>query len=73
VAQNRTSLIKNFDKLLEIINETPDIHQIISDQLGGEKNNKNKSKKNKKTNKNKTKKRKISSSKKIKFSKVKKL
>ena len=72
-AQNRTSPITDFDKLLEIIDETPDIHEIISNQLGGEKNNKNKSKKNKKTNKNKTKKRKISSSKKIKFSKVKKL
>jgi hypothetical protein len=70
VQQNKTVPIDNFDNLISIINATPDSETILT---GGEKNNKNKSKKNKKSNKNKTKKRKNSTSKKIKFNKVKML
>jgi hypothetical protein len=66
--QNKTSPIENFDKLISIINATPDSETILT---GGETYNKNKSKKNKKSNKNKTKKRKNSTSKKIKFNKLK--
>jgi hypothetical protein len=68
VERNNTSHIENFDKLISIINATPDSETILT---GGEKYNKNKSKKNKKSNKNKTKKRKNSTSKKIKFNKLK--
>ena len=68
VEQNNTNPIESFGKLISIINATPDSETILT---GGEKYNKNKSKKNKKSNKNKTKKRKNSTSKKIKFNKLK--
>jgi hypothetical protein len=70
VQRNKASPIDKFDNLMIIIDATPDSETILT---GGEKYNKNKSKKNKKTNKNKTKKRKNSTNKKIKFNKVKML
>ena len=65
----QTTEIPNFEKLIDIIDRTPDVSQ-----LGGVKEkNKNKSKKNKHSNKRKTKRRKSANSKKIKFTKVKTL
>ena len=61
--KNQTTTIQDFENLLDIINGTPNIDNILK---GGGKN-KNKSKKNKHSNKRKTKRRKSANSKKIKF------